>query len=366
MTRIQHSLGWLLAAALSAYASSLVVSYPTPVDEALPLMAVLLTAVAAASHVSVMTAIPALMVGEMLLVDERLRLLWFGLVIAVTFAGSLGVGAGDSPARTAGPAAPGQKLVRAAVIVASAIILLRWIPLSDVRWFRELLLLAIAIAIVAVWRGTALSIAVAVVVALITPAVPLRSFVFALAALAAIIALQYFGAARFEGRLLAAVVVGLPLLLFAWSGIVARAFPLVVQRWRPAAPRELINAALAANEHVEFWVRGDARALIVSGANVPRLPKGTLLGRIDPGNVPIRIGDAADWGYLRRDHWFGTRNPLPRDPAGIVRGYGYDAWIDGAGRVALPPRAYRLRVTADANLPPGASLQVEGLELERR
>ena len=49
-------------------------------------------------------------------------------------------------------------------------------------------------------------------------------------------------------------------------------------------------------------------------------------------------------------------------PAGTIRDYGYAAWIDGAGRVALPRGARTIRVTADAALPADASLQVEGFE----
>jgi hypothetical protein len=91
-----------------------------------------------------------------------------------------------------------------------------------------------------------------------------------------------------------------------------------------------------------------------------------MLGRIDPGGVPLRVGDAADWGYLRRDFYYGSRNPLPHDPAGRVRGYGYSAWLDGAGRVPLPAGARSLRVTADAALPEGAALQVEAFEMGGR
>jgi hypothetical protein len=36
--------------------------------------------------------------------------------------------------------------------------------------------------------------------------------------------------------------------------------------------------------------------------------------------------------------------------------------VDGAGRIALPPNARTIRVVADAALPAGASLQVEGFE----
>jgi hypothetical protein len=53
---------------------------------------------------------------------------------------------------------------------------------------------------------------------------------------------------------------------------------------------------------------------------------------------------------------------LPRDPAGHIREYGYAAWLDGAGRLPLPPGTRTIVVTVDAALPPGALLQVEGFE----
>jgi hypothetical protein len=86
------------------------------------------------------------------------------------------------------------------------------------------------------------------------------------------------------------------------------------------------------------------------------------LGRIEPGGRIVRIGDAADWGYMRREQFYGARNPLPRDAAGKIRGYGYAAWVDGAGRIPLPPNARTIRVTADASLPADAALQVESFE----
>jgi hypothetical protein len=76
----------------------------------------------------------------------------------------------------------------------------------------------------------------------------------------------------------------------------------------------------------------------------------------------VRIGDVSDWGYIRREAWHKAHNPLPSDSAGKLRDYGYDAWVDGAGRIALPRGARRIRVTADGALPAHAKLQVEGFE----
>ena len=41
------------------------------------------------------------------------------------------------------------------------------------------------------------------------------------------------------------------------------------------------------------------------------------------------MGDASDWGYLRRDHFYAAHNPLPRDPAGIMVMVSFRATPDG-------------------------------------
>jgi hypothetical protein len=160
------------------------------------------------------------------------------------------------------------------------------------------------------------------------------------------------------------IAVGFVMLFFAWSGIVARAFPYFLKQARAGQERQWLGLALAPRESVDLQVPHGATALIVSGANVPRFRRGAILGTIN--GAAVRIGDASDWGYMRRDHYFGARNPLPRDPAGKIRDYGYAAWVDGAGRVALPAGAKTIRVVADAGLPRDASLQVEAFELMKR
>jgi hypothetical protein len=247
----------------------------------------------------------------------------------------------------------------ALVLALSAIVLLRWIPLPAALWPRELLLLAIGAGIVIALRGTPLGIAIAVLLALITPAVPLRTLALPLIVL--IIAAFLRPKAKLTIPSVAAV--GIALTFFAWSGIAARAFPYLLQPLRPAAQRHLVNAALAPTRSVTIDVPNGATALIVSGANVPRFRRGYPLGVLQPGGIAITIGDASDWGYLRRESFYAARNPLPRDPAGRIRGYGYTAWLDGAGRIALPRGARTIRVTADAHLPADASLQVEAFEL---
>jgi hypothetical protein len=340
------SLAWIVSAALSAYACSLAVHHPTPVDQALPLMAVLVTVLAWATYPAVMVAVPMLIAAEIAIPDEGMRLLVFGLIWSA--AACCRFQSGGKPPHSM-------------AIAVVCIVLLRWIPLSNVLIARELFLLALALAIVLVLGSTPFAIAAGVITALITPAVPLRTLLLPLAVLAVAIAARTFGMPRLRLTLPSTIAVGFAMLFFAWSGIVARAFPYF---WKQATPERMrigIHDAVAPGQTRTWPVPENAQALIVSGANVPRFRRGTLLGTIN--GTPVRIGDAADWGYMRRDHYFGARNPLPRDPAGKIRDYGYAAWVDGAGRVPLPRGARTITVTADARLPQDASLQVEAFEL---
>lgn len=354
---------WMLAAAVSAVAAQLAIVHATPIDLALPFIAVLVTLVAATSYPSLMLAVPLLVLIENLVPAENQRLLLIGAVVSVVF--------GASVVRSlAGGAAKDRRRDTAAwwwvaspyVITVCAILLLRWIPFDEVRLGRELMLLGMALAIVAALRGTPLAIGVAVVTALVTPAVPLRTLALPLAVLLVAGLARFYGAPRIALAWPSALVVGFVTLFFPWSGVLARAFPYFMMEAEAESHRWPVHQALAAGRSSELDVPHDATAVIVSGANVAHLRRGTPLGRIEPGGIEVRIGDASDWGYLRRDHFYGARNPLPRDPAGKVRGYGYVAWLDGAGRIALPPGARTITVTADASLPPDAALQVDAFE----
>lgn len=335
-------LAWIVSAALSAYACSLAAHHSTPVDQALPLIAVLVTVVAWATYPAVMVAVPLLIAAEIAIPDEGMRLLAFGIILSSIFI------------TTAKARVP-------LVIALAAIILLRWIPLANVLVFRELFLLALALAIVLVLGSTPFAIAVGVVTALITPAVPLRTFLLPIAVLFIAILARVFGMPRLRLTAPSIIAVAFAVMFFAWSGIVARAFPYFLKQAGVDGPRVGIHDALAPGETRVWQVPDNAQALIVSGANVPRFRRGALLGTIN--GSPVRVGDASDWGYMRRDHYFGARNPLPRDPAGKIRDYGYSAWVDGAGRVPLPRGVRTITVTADAQLPRDASLQVEAFEL---
>lgn len=342
----------IIAAAISAYASWLVVHHATPIDRALPFIAIVIGVVAAITSETILMAIPLLMAAEIAIADERMRLISFGLVIGVAVAASLLIKARE------------LTFARAATIAVAAILILRWIPLHEVHFGREILLLIIAIGIVAAYGSTPFAVAIAVAVTLLTPAIPLRTLLLPMAVLIIGAVLQLAGMPRLRADVTGASLTCLMLIFFAWSGAFARALPIVV-RGVKSTERVPVRISLAANQSTELDVPPAATALILSGANVPRLKRGTLLGRIDPGNIPVRIGDVSDWGVLRREHFYSSRNRRPRDPAGLLRDYGYAAWIDGAGRMPLP-RGRTVRITADPALAPNARLQIDAFELERR
>jgi len=342
-------LRWLSTAGIAAYAAHLATVHATPIDAALPLLAVVVTVVSAVAYRWVMLGVPLLVLAELCFPEEGTRLLLLGAIVAGVFAVVMLRRSEE------------QTSLRAVTLTVAAIVVLRWIPLAEVQLGREVFLMMIAVAIVFVLGRTPLAIAIAVLAALLTPAIPLRTLLLPLAVLFVFMLARMFGMPRLRWAWPSAVAVSMALLFFAWSGIVARAFPVMLQPSRAELPRVQVNQALAAGRSIALDVPARATALILSGANVARMPRGTTLGVIEPGARVVRIGDVADWGSTRRDQFFGSRNPLPKDRAGRIRGYGYAAWIDGAGRLPLP-RASVIRITADAALPPGASMQVEGFE----
>jgi hypothetical protein len=361
-------LRWLATAAIAAIACQLAIQYATPIDRALPFLAVMVTLVAAVSYPSLMIGVPLLVLAEIAIPDEGMRLLAFGVSLAAVWsAGVSPADAGgvprrhpDDPMRRGGSETlPASAGVDAGVPLA-AILVLRWIPFSEVHVGRELFLLVIAAVIVLVLDRTPFAVAIAVVAVLITPAIPLRTLLLPIAVLFIAIMAKVFGMPKVKLVWPSTIVLAFVMMFFAWSGVVARAFPYFLQRARPEVARFTVAQALTPRASLALDVPEGAGSLIVSGANVAHLPRGTVLGAV--GARTLRIGDAADWGYLRREYFYGSRNPLPRDPAGKLRGYGYAAWVDGAGRIALAPKARTIVVTADAALPPGASLQVEGFE----
>ena len=382
-----ENLRWIAAAALSAYACRLAVHHTTPIDAALPFLALVVTLCAWLSYRELMIGVPLLIVAEIAIPDETMRILAFGMIVAASSAiplasktdklpvargplpepsgldddASRELGTGDALRATGN----GQRATSSdpAVPLTIAILLtLRWIPVSDVRFGRELFLLVCAVAMVIVLGRTPFAVAVAVVTTLATPAFPLRTLALPLLVLLAAATARLFGMPAVRLTWPSTALVTALMLFFGWSGVVARSFPYFLSAGAPAEYRRRIAEALPRGASAAYDVPEGARSLIVSGANVAGLRRGTVLGRLDPGGVALRVGDAADWGYQRRDHFYAARNPLPRDPAGKIRDYGYSAWLDGAGRVPLPSGARRIRVTADAQLPAAATLQVEGFE----
>lgn len=346
-------LAWVIAAFGSAYACSLAIANSTPVDLALPMIAAAITVVAAVSHSAIQVAVPILIVAEISIVDERTRLLLFGVIVGVAFAASLFGGV--------------MNRWRAGFVTAAAIVVLRWIPYSDVMLPREIVLIAMCIAIVAALRWTAFGVVIAVLTALFTAAIPLRTFALPLCVLLLSGALRVVAEVSArpvrDWRALPALAISLPLVFFAWSGAFARSAKTLVRGPIHHGDRFLVQHALKPGESLLMDVPENARYLVLSGANMSKLKKKTVVGRIDPGNVPIRIGDFADWGAFRRDQFNASLNPLPAVPAGVVRDYGYSSWVDGAGKVRT--FGTHMRITADASLPADARLQIEGFEWPR-
>lgn len=316
------------------------------------------------TYPALMLSAPLLVLAEMIFPLEPVRLLALGVVMAGTFMIGVASDVGRdhaSPEANGAPVSRGRSGTMIAVALL-ALLVLRWIPIANVQFGRELLLLAMAAATVAVLGHTPFAVTVAVLVAFVTPAVPLRTLALPFAVLGVAALARLFGMPRLRWTWASALVLGFVMLFFPWSGIVARAFPYFLRSVPPPSGRTYIANALSAQRSVVYDVPSGARSVILSGANVARLRRGALLGRIEPGAIAVRVGDVADWGYMRRDHFYEAHNPLPRDAAGRIRDYGYLAWVDGAGRVALPRGARTIRVTAAASLPRGASLQVEGFE----
>jgi hypothetical protein len=165
--------------------------------------------------------------------------------------------------------------------------------------------------------------------------------------------------------------------LWPWSGIVARSLPLI-RNYDPAIG-EIQSAAraLAAGESLQIAVPPHIREAVVTtvGGHIERLRAGRLIGTVEAtdqrGRIttrPIRIGDTADFGFMRREYFFASRNSLPRSSPGEIRGYGASAWLFGAGRTAIACDSgiASLRVVAAPDLHSDSRLQVESVEFPTR
>ena len=166
--------------------------------------------------------------------------------------------------------------------------------------------------------------------------------------------------------------------LWPWSGIVARALPLVRNYAPPAGETQPIARALATGEVLPIAVPPHVRNVVVtaSGGQVARFRTGRVVGAIEATDLrgrvtvrPIRIGDVADFGFMRREQFFASRNPLPRFSPGEIRDYGANAWVWGAGRTTVAccsADIASLRVIAAADLPPQSHLQIDSVEFPAR
>lgn len=338
--------------------------HATPIDRALPLIVAALSLVAwlvrdSRWFVAIECALPLLIGWSITIEDDRLRLIGFGAIAGCTFCGAL-LAAGE------------MTRWHAAGFVTAGVALLRWLGRDRFETGREALIVTGCVLMALALDHRAWGIAASLIAALVTPAIPAKTAAIPLLA-ALVFRIGSWLFRKYTDRVSQAfasadaiptLVIAATLLLFPWSGGAARALPYF---WRvvPPGERVTLNYALAPGQSVDIDLPRDSRALIVSAANALRMPPGTLLGRID-GRTAIRIGDVADWGYARREQSWKSAGALPRVPAGKIHGYGYDAWIDGAGRVALRRGLKKIRVTAEPSLPANARLQVEAIETERR
>jgi hypothetical protein len=405
----------------------------TPIDAHLPLVIALVLACAWAARgtgfsVSIQCAVPLLIAAMMTIADERTRLMAYGVIVAAAFALAVFATARETERwRLAGwPGGPcperSRRISPPTVVLATAgVILLRWIPLRDVRVVKELVLLVGSVALLFVIRRRDPSAALrtgaaetpallsVLLLAAVTPIPPgkmallpltVASLVFVTRRVPQVaIGLAFLIAAFFARYSLAtiyiavAIVFLIPLLervkpltyaaaiaifaLWPWSGIIARALP-VFRNYEPASgDARPVGVALAVSEATAIDVPPHVRHVVVtaSGGQLARLKRGRVVGTIEATDArgyvttrPIAIGDIADFGFNRREQFFASRNPLPRFSSGEIRDYGANAWVWGGGRTAIASAndMRNLRVIAAPNLPHDAHLQIDSVEFPQR
>jgi hypothetical protein len=165
--------------------------------------------------------------------------------------------------------------------------------------------------------------------------------------------------------------------LWPWSGIIARALPIARNFAPPVGDVQPVARTLAAGESLPVAVPNHVHEAIVTtyGGYIERLRSGHVIGAIEAtdrgGRVtvrPIRIGDSADFGFMRREQFFASRNSLPRFSPGEIREYGANAWVVGAGRttVSCASDIVSLRVVAAADLHAQSRLAVDSVEYPKR
>jgi hypothetical protein len=362
---------------VAAIAGHFVATFDTPIDRALPFVIILLSICgflverfpAAFQMATLLLFVPAIF-----LADEHTRLLAYGVIAAGTFAFALAV-------------AP-RTLQVSLTLTVTGVLLLRWIPFSQVIVWRELVV--VAGAIVVTWIAPArMPVPHALAVALVTPIFPARMLLFpflvaillmipipriATAGVFAIAA--YF--ARYSIAILCVVVIvallsrpgllyAVALALFAlwpWSGIVARGFPAIIFAEPASAKSVPIWVAIDRGRSATIDVPLEVHAVTItaSASNATALPGGRVVGWLN--GKPIRIGDIADFGFTRREHFFASRNRPPRTPLADIHDYGASAWLHTAGRIRICGPMTSLRFAAAGDLPSGTKLQIEAVEFE--
>ena len=379
-------------------------------------------------------AVPLLVVAMMTLTDERTRLFAYGVIVAAAFGIAVIKTERWRLAGWPGRACPERSRrvsPQGVTLTVIGIILLRWIPLHDVHVTKELIVLAGSLTLLfaigrrrdaagpagetPALRATprlASALVAVLAVAVVTPLSPGKMAFFPFAVALLVIAVRALGnratyviaaallTAAFFARyslatiyIAAAIVFLVPLLdrfrpltyavalvifaLWPWSGIIARALP-VVRNYRPScANRQAVVSALAGSEALPIGVPPHVRSVIVtaSGGQMARFKPGRVVGTIEATDIrgrvttrQIRIGDIADFGFTRREQFFGSRNPLPRFSPAEIRGYGASAWVWGSGRTALTCTAdiASLRVLAAPDLPRQTHLQIDAVDFPAR
>jgi hypothetical protein len=392
--------------AFAAVAAPLAVLLTPFGDRDLAIVAVLVVALAWLARESpfaaaIECAVPLMVLACAFVEDERLRMMVVGVVVCGA--------AGFSPPSTFGGLKPSTfgGLKPAAPLVIIGIVLFRWLPTSDLELLRELIVLAGALAVLAALRERSpLAVLAVLAVAAVTPIHPGRAmlfpFVVALLLLVPgrlVVGLVLLAAIPFARPsvaslfVCAALALLLPLVarvrplayaaalaLFAmwpWSGVVARGLPLAWRFDPPAGRLRAINASLGSAESAKVDLPPRVRRVVVtaSGENIPRLragkPLGSIVAKARDGRVctrELRVGDVADFGFLRREQFFSSRNPLPRRTPFDVYGSGATSFVKGNGRVAVACGGADLAslAFAAAGLPKGARLQIESIELPAR
>jgi hypothetical protein len=140
--------------------------------------------------------------------------------------------------------------------------------------------------------------------------------------------------------------------------------------WSPAI------AVLGPGESATFHPEAGPRLeMAMSGGNVARLRRGTVLGTLDLIDVrgngyrrQIVAGEISDWAAFRRGEYWRAENGLPAVPNGPIEGHGANAYAVGAGRIEaeIPAGIATVRVSVSQDLPPASRLHVDAMRVSGR